>query len=179
MLIKTSLGYSLWWAAASTVMMQTIVVALDSLGFKPHTATDAPVKMMVRMERGKWRYQRGSHSTLTLTEACRRSLGVRMKAVVVFALNKTGWRLATEFLPRVADVWGNAFNCRQGGSSITPKAVRKQEQRGDFCFLFFWNSLVLKALKQTLLYRSTHAILCLVPHWRTPEARWWHLRRST
>lgn len=31
-------------------MMQTIVVALDSLGFKPHTATYAPVKMMVRME---------------------------------------------------------------------------------------------------------------------------------
>lgn len=36
-----------------------------------------------------------------------------MKAVVVFALNKTGWGLATEFLPRVADVWGNGFNCRQ------------------------------------------------------------------
>lgn len=46
----SSPGYSLRRAAAITVMTQTIVVVLDSLGVKPHTATDAPVKMMVRME---------------------------------------------------------------------------------------------------------------------------------
>lgn len=74
------------------VVMQTIVVATDSLGFKPHTAADAPAKMMAGMETAGEGISEEAiqHSTALKPKQARRSLGVRMKAVVVFALNKTG-----------------------------------------------------------------------------------------